>query len=62
MAAQEVVVVDVKSSSPDELQSCIVKALAEKSAHRIVSTTLTSYGEFPLYFRALIVIEYVANS
>ena len=34
-------------------------ALQSKARHRIITISITAYGEYSLNFRALIVIEYV---
>lgn len=56
---QELVNVDVPAHHADELHAHIMRVLAEKPAHRIVTMTMATYGEFPLDYRVLIVIEYV---
>ncbi|MGK0721014.1 hypothetical protein ACSHWH_01920 [Leucobacter sp. W1478] len=56
---QEIVDVDVPAHQSKDLHAHIMGALAQKPAHRIVTITMATYGEFPLYYRVLIVIEYV---
>ena len=56
---QEIVDVEVPSIRADALHAHIMGALAQKPAHRIVTITMATYGEFPLYYRVLIVIEYL---
>lgn len=59
ISQQEIVDVDVPAHKSKDLHAHIMGALAQKPAHRIVSITMTTYGEFPLYYRVLVVIEYV---
>lgn len=58
-ARQEIVEIDVPPHKSDELHAEIMRALSQKRAHRIVTMTMTSYGEFPLFYRVLVVIEYL---
>lgn len=56
---QEIVEVDVPAHQSDDLHAHIMQTLAEKPAHRIVTMTMATYGESPLFYRVLIVIEYL---
>jgi len=56
---QEIVDVDVPARSSKDLHAHVMQALSQKPAHRIVTMTMATYGEFPLFYRVLIVIEYL---
>lgn len=57
--SQEIIDVDVPAHKSNDLHAHIMQALSQKQAHRIVTMTMATYGEFPLFYRVLIVIEYL---
>jgi len=59
IASQEVVEVRLDNSLSGSLQERIMQALGSKPEHRIISLSVFSAGEFNMYLRAIIVIEYV---
>lgn len=56
---QEVVEVRLDNDLSGSLKERIDAVLAEKRRHRIVALSTVASGEFPLYVRAIIVIEYL---
>jgi len=58
-ASQELVEVRLDNDVNASLKDKIDAVLAEKPEHRIVTLSTVATGEFPLYVRALIVIEYL---
>lgn len=58
-SSQDIVEVDVPPGDPEPLSAHIMHALHRKPRHRIITISMTAYGEYSLNFRALIVIEYV---
>lgn len=56
---QEIVDVDVPAHRSKDLHAHIMQSLSQKPTHRIVTMTMATYGEFPLFYRVLIVIEYL---
>lgn len=59
VASQEIVEVRLDNDVTSSLKASIDVALAEKPHHRIVALTSVASGEFPLYVRVIIVIEYL---
>lgn len=59
IAAQDVVAINIPSALGSDVREQIMSALSERPAHRIVSITMASYGEYPLSFQVVAVIEYV---
>lgn len=57
-SSQDIVEIDVQPGDPVPLSAHISHALQRRTRHRIVTTSVTSYGEYSLSFRVLIVIEY----
>lgn len=57
--SQEIIDIDVPAHKSSDLHAHIMQALGQKQAHRIVTMTMATYGEFPLFYRVLIVIEYL---
>lgn len=57
--SQEIVALDVLSGDPSPVTTHIQSALQGRARHRIVSMSITAYGEYSLDFRVLIVIEYL---
>lgn len=57
--SQEVIEVRLDNDLRGSLKEHIDAALAKKPHHRIVALSTVASGEFPLYVRALIVIEYL---
>ncbi|MCA0378326.1 MAG: DUF2510 domain-containing protein [Actinobacteria bacterium] len=57
--SQEIVDIDVPAHRSRDLQAHIMQALSEKPSHRIVTMTMATYGESPLFYRLLVVIEYL---
>ena len=47
------------NSLSGSLQEKVMQALGSKPEHRIISLSVFSVGEFNMYLRAIIVIEYV---
>lgn len=58
-ASQEIVEVRVDNNVRASLADAVYEALADKPEHRIVTMSSVAMGEFPLYVRVLVVIEYV---
>ena len=56
---QEIVDVNIPAHQSDDLHVHIMAALTAKPAHRIVTMTMATYGEFPLHHRVLVVIEFL---
>lgn len=57
--SQEVVEVRLDNDVRGSLKDRIDAVLAQKPHHRIVALSTVASGEFPLYVRAIIVIEYL---
>lgn len=57
---QDIVEIDVPAHLGDRLSDHIREVLATKPAHRIVTMTMATYGEFPLAYRVLITIEFLS--
>lgn len=58
--SQELIEIRLDNDLRSSLQEAIMNVLSTKPEHRIVSLATVAMGEFPLYFRALVVIEYVS--
>lgn len=58
-ANQEVIEVRLDNDLRGSLKERIDAVLAERPHHRIVALSTVASGEFPLYVRALIVIEHL---
>ncbi|WP_458040930.1 MULTISPECIES: hypothetical protein [Bacteria] len=58
-ASQQVIEVRLDNDLAGSLKDRIDAALAEQPDHRIVALSTVASGEFPMYVRAIIVIEYV---
>lgn len=56
---QEIIEIDVPPHGTPALQASLTSALARRPLHRIVALTMATYGEFPLHYRLLVVIEYL---
>lgn len=58
-SSQEIVDIVVPAPQSDGLQGRIVQELSQKPAHRIVSMSMATFGEYPTSYRVLVVIEYL---
>lgn len=58
-ASQEVVEVRLDNDLTASLSERITAALTQKAEHRIVALSTVATGEFPMYVRAIIVIEFL---
>lgn len=56
---QEILDIDVPAHKSSDLHAHIMEALSVKPAHRIVTMTMATYGESPLFYRVLVVIEFL---
>lgn len=56
---QEIVEVDLFDRAQASIRDVILAELSSRPEHRIVSLSITSYGEFASGYRAIIVIEFL---
>ena len=56
---QEIVDIDAPAHKSSYLHDHIMETLSAKPAHRIVTMTMATYGESPLFYRVLVVIEFL---